>query len=128
MRGGQSDLSLFFAPARVMFISATKGEYMLVEFGIVPQGAGTSLGSEVAEILSLVDARGLAHSVVSMGIVVEEGWEKVLRGRKRCYKIALLQEERVLTTVMVDGRKGAKNMVHVMVRSVGKRLGKVLKK
>jgi len=94
-----------------MFMSAINGEYMLVEFGIVPQGAGTSFGSGVAEIPSLVDARGLAYAVAPMGMVVEGGRKKVFRGIKPCHKITLLQEERVLTTILVDGRKGAKNVV-----------------
>jgi len=101
---------------------------MLVEFSIVPLGAGTSVGSRVAEVLRLVDASGLAYKVTPMGTVVEGAWEEVFRLIRRCHKGTLLQEERVLTTIRIDDRKGAKNMINAKVQSVEKRLGKVLKK
>jgi len=49
---------------------------MLVEFSIVPLGAGTSVGSRVAEVLRLVDASGLAYKVTPMGTVVEGAWRR----------------------------------------------------
>jgi uncharacterized protein (TIGR00106 family) len=101
---------------------------MLVDFSIVPLGAGTSVGRRVAEVLRLVDARDIAYKVTPMGTVVEGAGEDVLRLIKRCHQIALLKEERVLTTIRIDDRKGAKNMINAKVRSVGKRLWKVLKK
>jgi uncharacterized protein (TIGR00106 family) len=101
---------------------------MLGEFSIVPLEACTSVGSRVAEVLRLIDARDIVYKVTPMGTIVEGAGEDVLRLIKRCHQIALLKEERVLTAIRIDERKGAKNMINANVRSVGKRLWKVLKK
>lgn len=89
MRRGRSDLSLFFAPVRGMSISPTKGACMLGEFSIVPLGACTSVGSRVAEVLRLIDARDIVYKVTPMGTVVEGAGEDVLRLIKR-HQITLL--------------------------------------
>jgi uncharacterized protein (TIGR00106 family) len=101
---------------------------MLVEFSIVPLGADTSVGSRVADVLRLIDASGLAYKVTPMGTVVEGAWEEIFGLIKRCHISTLLQEERVLTTIRIDDRKGAKNMINAKMRSVEKRLGRALKK
>jgi len=106
----------------------TKGDVMLVEFSVVPLGSGSSLSSRVAEVLGLVDASGLAYKVTPMGTIVEGTWDEVFRLIKRCHRIALQQEERVLTTIRIDDRKGAANRIDAKVRSVEKKLGKALKK
>ena len=101
---------------------------MLVEFSIVPLGSGISISSRVAEVLGLVDASGLAYKVTPMGTIVEGTWDEVFRLIKRCHRITLQQEERVLTTIRIDDRKGAPDRIEAKVRSVEKKLGKVLKK
>ncbi len=106
----------------------TKGDDMLVEFSIVPLGSGSSISSRVAEVLGLVDASGLAYKVTPMGTVVEGTWDEVFRLIKRCHRIALQKEERVLTTIRIDDRKGAANRIDAKIRSVEKKLGKALKK
>ena len=106
----------------------TKGDVMLVEFSIVPLGSGSSISSRVAQVLELVDASGLAYKITPMGTVVEGTWDEVFRLIKRCHRITLQQEGRVLTTIRVDDRKGAANRIDAKVQSVEKKLGKVLKK
>lgn len=101
---------------------------MLVEFSIVPLGSGSSISSSVAEVLNVVDASGLPYKVTPMGTVVEGAWDEVFRLIKRCHRITLRQEERVLTTIRIDDRKGAADRIDAKVRSVEKKLGKVLKK
>jgi len=101
---------------------------MLVEFTIVPLGSGSSLSSSVAEVLNVVDASGLPYKVTPMGTVVEGTWDEVFRLIKRCHRITRRQEERVLTTIRIDDRKGAADRIDAKVRSVEKKLGKVLKK
>jgi uncharacterized protein YqgV (UPF0045/DUF77 family) len=63
-----------------------------------------------------------------MGTIVEGTWNEVFRLIKRCHRITLQQEERVLTTIRIDDRKGAPFRINAKVRSVEKKLGKVLKK
>ena len=101
---------------------------MLVEFSIVPLGSGSSISSRIAEVLGLVDASGLPYRVTPMGTVVEGSWDDIFRLIKRCHRITLQQEERVVTTIRIDDRKGTANRIDAKVRSVEKKLGKVLKK
>ncbi len=101
---------------------------MLVEFSIVPIGAGSSISSEVAEILSIVAASGLPYKVNPMGTVVEGSWNQVFGLIKKCHGAMRRHEERVLTRILIDDRKGRSDMITAKVRSVEKKLGKALSK
>ena len=101
---------------------------MLVEFSIVPLGSGSSISGRVAAVLQLVNASGLAYKITPMGTVVEGSWDEVFRLIKRCHRITLQHEERVLTTIRIDDRKGAVNRIDAKVRSVEKKLGRALRK
>ncbi len=101
---------------------------MLIEFGIVPIGSGSSIGDRLSEVLRIVDDSGLPYKVNPMGTVVEGEWEDLFRLVKKCHKAVMKREERVLTNISVDDRKGKKNRIEEKVKSVEKRLGKSLKK
>ncbi len=101
---------------------------MLIEFTVVPLGSGSSIGDRVAEVLRIVDESGLPYKLTPMGTVVEGEWEDLFRLVKKCHKAVLKNEERVLTSISVDDRKGKKNRLVGKVESIEKRLGKSLKK
>ncbi len=101
---------------------------MLIEFSIVPVGTGSSIGDRLAEVLRIVDESGLPYKVNPMGTVVEGEWEDLFRLVKKCHKTVMKKEERVITTISVDDRKGKRNRIEEKVKSVEKRLGKSLKK
>ncbi|MBA4374044.1 MAG: hypothetical protein C0402_14430 [Thermodesulfovibrio sp.] len=101
---------------------------MLVEFSIVPIGAGSSVSDEVAEILKLVASSGLPYKVNPMGTVVEGSWGQVFGLIKKCHIIMSRHEERVLTRILIDDRKGRTGMISSKVRSVEKKIGITLKK
>ncbi|MGC2063448.1 MAG: MTH1187 family thiamine-binding protein [Thermodesulfovibrionales bacterium] len=101
---------------------------MLVEFSIVPLGAGSSISDEVAEILKIVAASGLPYKVNPMGTVVEGSWNQVLGLIKKCHVVMRRHEERVLTRILIDDRKGRSDMISSKLRSVEKKIGKPLKK
>ncbi len=101
---------------------------MLIEFSIVPIGAGSSIGDRLAEVLRIVDESGLPYKVNPMGTVVEGEWDELFRLVKKCHETLMKKEERVLTTIAVDDRKGKPNRLEEKVKSVEKRLGKQLKK
>ena len=101
---------------------------MLIEFSIVPVGSGSSIGDKLAEVLKLVDESGLPYKVNPMGTVVEGEWDDLFKLVKRCHKTVMKSEERAVTTISVDDRKGKPNRLEEKIRSIEKRLGKSLKK
>jgi uncharacterized protein (TIGR00106 family) len=101
---------------------------MLIEFSIVPVGSGSSIGGRLAEVLKIVDESGLPYKVNPMGTVVEGDWDELFSLVKKCHNTVIKNEERVLTTISVDDRKGKPNRLDEKVKSIERRLGKQLKK
>jgi uncharacterized protein (TIGR00106 family) len=101
---------------------------MLIEFTIVPVGSGSSIGDRLAEVLKMVDESGLPYKINPMGTVVEGEWDELFSLLRKCHETVMKKEERVLTTISVDDRKGKPNRIEEKVKSVEKRLGKQLKK
>ncbi len=101
---------------------------MLIEFSIVPIGASSSLSAKIAEVLDIVDASGLPYRLTPMGTIVEGDWDELMRLVKKCHRRMMRHEERVLTRIIIDDRKGKKGRMDRKVRSVEKRLGRSLRK
>ncbi len=101
---------------------------MLIEFSIVPVGSGSSLGGRLAEVLKIVDESGLPYKINPMGTVVEGEWDELFRLVRKCHKTVMKKEERVVTSISVDDRKGKPHRIEQKVKSVEKRLGRSLKK
>lgn len=101
---------------------------MLVAFSIVPVGAGSSLGDQLAGVLKIVDASGLPYKVNPMGTVVEGEWNEVMALVRKCHEAVMKTGERAITTIAVDDRKGKPNRIEEKVKSVERRIGKELKK
>ena len=101
---------------------------MLAEFSIIPIGAGSSIGDQLADVLRIVDASGLPYKINPMGTVVEGEWDQVMRLIKKCHKAVMRTGERAVTTISVDDRKGKPNRIEQKVKSIERRIGKSLKK
>jgi uncharacterized protein (TIGR00106 family) len=101
---------------------------MLVEFSIVPIGSGSSIGDQLAEVLKTVDAGGLPYKINPMGTVIEGEWDEIMKLIKKCHKTVMKSEDRVLTTISIDDRKGKPNRIDEKVKSIERRIGKSLKK
>ncbi|MEJ2684856.1 MAG: MTH1187 family thiamine-binding protein [Candidatus Sulfobium sp.] len=101
---------------------------MLAEFSIVPVGSGSSIGDRLADVLKIVDTSGLPYKVNPMGTVVEGEWDELFKLIKKCHMTAMKKEERIITTISIDDRKGRPARIDQKVKSVEKRLGKTLKK
>ncbi|MFZ5907687.1 MAG: MTH1187 family thiamine-binding protein [Nitrospirota bacterium] len=101
---------------------------MLVEFSIIPIGIGSSLGAQLAEVLKLVDASGLPYKLNPMGTVVEGEWEEIMKLIKKCHGTVIRKNDRAVTTITIDDRKGKPNRLELKVKSLEKRVGKSLKK
>lgn len=101
---------------------------MLVEFSIIPIGVGSSIGNQLARVLKIVDSGGLPYKVNPMGTVIEGSWADVMRLIKKCHDTIMKTEERVLTTISIDDRKGKPDRIEEKVKSIERRIGKRLKK
>jgi uncharacterized protein (TIGR00106 family) len=105
-----------------------KEEKMLIEFSIVPIGSGSSISGRLSEVLKIVDSSGLPYKVNPMGTVVEGEWDELFALVGKCHASVMKEEERVMTHITIDDRKGMPNRLDQKVKSLEKRLGKTLKK
>jgi len=101
---------------------------MLIAFSVVPIGSGSSVGGRVAEVLQIVDASGVPYKVNPMGTVVEGEWDELFALIRKCHMAVREKEERVLTTISIDDRKGRPDRLEQKVKSIEERIGKPLKK
>jgi uncharacterized protein (TIGR00106 family) len=102
-------------------------EEMLVEFSVVPIGMGESVSQYVAECMKIVEDSGLRYKINPMGTVVEGEYEEVMALVRRCHTKVIEMCPRVITTIKIDDRKGAKGTIDKKVQSVEQKLGKKLK-
>ena len=101
---------------------------MLVEFSIVPLGAGSSISEHVAEVLRIVDSSGLPYKINPMGTVVEGDWDNIMKLIRKCHKTVIKNHERVVTTLTIDDRKGKTSRIDQKVKSIEQKIGKSLRK
>jgi uncharacterized protein (TIGR00106 family) len=101
---------------------------MLAEFSVVPLGKGESVSRYVAECLELVEASGLEYRLNPMGTVVEGSYDDVMALVKKCHDRVMVDCQRVITTIKIDDRKGARGMMESKIRSVEEKMGRKLKR
>ena len=97
---------------------------MIAEFSILPVGKSESLSTAVARIIALVDRSGLDYQLTAMGTLVEGEPQKVWRLLERCHQAGRRNSRRILTTIRIDDRAGARNRLFGKVLSVEKKLGR----
>ena len=100
---------------------------MVVNFSIVPIGKGSSLSTQVAEVLKIVSKSGINYKLHAMGTILEGDWDKIFKLIKKCHKKILKDSDRVLTTITIDDRKGRTGRISGKVQSVKRKVGKKLK-
>jgi len=101
---------------------------MLVEFSIVPVGAGVSISPQIAEVLKIVAGSGLPYKANPMGTVLEGDWDKVMAVVRKCHDIVMAKSERVMTTIIIDDRKGKEDRIEKKLESLEQKAGIKLKK
>ena len=101
---------------------------MLAMFSITPLDKGESVSEWVARVLDLVDQSGLDYQVTPMATIVEGEFDLVMALVSACHKKMREHSRRVITTIKIDDREGAKDMLSKKIESVEGRLGRELKK
>lgn len=97
---------------------------MLAELSIIPLGKGTSLSDELAEILKLVDASGLAYQLTPSGTCIEGDWDAVMRVIRQCHEHARSVSSHVITTMTIEDEQGANDKLTANVAAIEQRLGR----
>jgi uncharacterized protein (TIGR00106 family) len=101
---------------------------MLVEFSVVPIGAGVSVSPQIAKVLKIVAESGIPYKANPMGTVLEGEWDAVMGLVKKCHAEVVKDAERVLTTITIDDRKSKEQRIEKKLESVEQKLGMKLKK
>lgn len=101
---------------------------MIAEFSVFPMGGkGTGMSGPLARVLRVVDDSGLDYRLGPMCTVVEGGWDEVMALVKRCHHLMLRGHARVITSIKVDDRKGARGRMKGKVRTLQAKAGRPLK-
>jgi uncharacterized protein (TIGR00106 family) len=100
---------------------------MLLEFSVVPIGAGVSVSPQIARVLKIVADSGVTYKANPMGTVLEGDWDTVLAVVKKCHEAVMKDSDRALTRITIDDRKGEEARMEKKLESVEQKLGMKLK-
>jgi uncharacterized protein (TIGR00106 family) len=101
---------------------------VLVEFSVVPIGAGVSVSPHVARVLKIVAESGLPYKANPMGTVLEGEWDRVMAVIGKCHAEVMKDAERAITSIKIDDRKGKEQRLDKKLESVEQKLGMKLKR
>jgi uncharacterized protein (TIGR00106 family) len=96
---------------------------MLVELSVIPLGQDIHLSDQVADVLKIVEASGLAYQLTPSGTCVEGGWDDVMALLKRCHHCVRKTSRRVIWMIKIDDKEGANDMMTRHVISVEEKAG-----
>jgi len=82
------------------------------------------LNEYVAECVRIVDQSGLKYQLTPMATIVEGELDDVMEVVKACHRKVREMSHRVVTTVELDDRAGARNAMEEKVRSVERKLAR----
>ena len=99
---------------------------MLADFSIMPVGKGESLSTDVAQAIKLIVDSGLPSHIGPMSTTIEGDWDDVMALIKNCHDKMLDSCNRIILTIKIDERKGAKDTITGKIKSIEQKLGKTL--
>jgi uncharacterized protein (TIGR00106 family) len=99
---------------------------VLLEFSMSPLGKGESVGKYVARSLDIIDKSGVDYRLHAMGTILEGEWDEVFAVVRKCYERMRNDCPRVVVSIKVDHRRGARGRLAGKAASVEKRLGRKL--
>lgn len=100
----------------------------LLDFSIVPLGAGESVSQFVAKALDVIDKSGLDYRLHAMGTEVEGDVDQLLDLLKRTIDAVSADCDRISVSAKIDVHKGSSGALAAKVASVEKKVGRSLKK
>lgn len=98
--------------------------HVIVDFTVVPVGAGLSLSPYVAEVERILERSGLTYELHANGTNVEGEWDAVLGAIKACHeRLHAMGVPRIHTDVKLGTRSDREQRMADKVRSVKAKLG-----
>ena len=101
---------------------------VLLEFSVIPLGAGESVGTYVARAVDIIDRSGLNYQLHAMGTTIEGELDQVLALLQQCVEAIAKDCPRVSVSAKLDVRRDHAGMLMAKPESIEKRLGRSLKK
>ena len=96
---------------------------VIVDFCVIPLGAGLSLSPYIAECQRILEAVGLKYDLHAYGTNIEGEWDTVMDAIKRChYRIHEMGAPRISTTLKLGTRTDRDESIESKVRSVQQKL------
>jgi len=96
---------------------------VLMEFAIFPLDKGKSVSKEVASVIAMIEESGYHFELTPMGTIIET--ETVAEALAIVEQAALILDtdcERIYSTIKLDIKKGAHDMLHEKVQSIKEKL------
>jgi uncharacterized protein (TIGR00106 family) len=101
---------------------------MVMELTVIPLGTGSSMSTELAGLIEIIDAGGLDYRVTAFGTLVEGPLEQLLDLARRCHLEAHKQAGRVLTMIRLDDFGPRTGELNGAVERVEKKIGRPVRK
>ena len=99
---------------------------MLLELNVIPLGRGRSIGSDIAEVVKIIDASGVDYKLTAEGTILEGDWDRVMNVAKKCHEEMRTKTDRVITIMHADDYEGRVGRLDASVDSIERKLGKQL--
>ncbi|MDQ7053006.1 MAG: MTH1187 family thiamine-binding protein [candidate division KSB1 bacterium] len=100
---------------------------MLAEIQFIPIGTGEETKELIAKTVDLIEKSDLDYQLTSMGTIVEGEWDEIMTLVRKCHEKLFEDASRVVTNIVIDDRKDAKNRLKGNVLDIEYALGRGLK-
>lgn len=96
---------------------------VIVDFCLIPLGAGLSLSPYIAECERILADMGLSHRLHAYGTNIEGEWDTVLEAVKRCHhRVHEMGAPRISSTLRLGTRSDREDSIADKIASVQEKL------
>ncbi|MBI9069326.1 MAG: MTH1187 family thiamine-binding protein [Salinivirgaceae bacterium] len=97
---------------------------VLMEFAIFPTDKGKSVSKDVSKVIKMIQESGYKHQLTAMGTLVETPTvAEALHVVEKAAALLQTNSERIYSSIKLDIKKGAENMLVEKVKSIENKLG-----
>jgi uncharacterized protein (TIGR00106 family) len=98
--------------------------HVIVDFTVVPVGAGISLSPFIAKVEEVLQDSGLSHELHANGTNIEGEWDDVMGAIRRCHEVLHdMGVPRIHTDIKLGTRSDRDQRMADKVTSVRQKLG-----
>ncbi len=96
---------------------------VLMEFAIFPTDKGKSVSADVAKVIQHIKNSGFTYQLTAMGTIVEtQTVKQALNIVEQAAEILQTDSDRIYSTIKLDIKKGAINMIEEKINSINTKL------